>query len=217
MNVKFREPFSGFSHAFGAIVSFIGLVILISAQIYSNNYNTITIISALVFGISLICLYTASSVYHLTVAKDSIIKSLRKLDHAMIFILIAGTYTPVCAVLLNEPLKYIMLGAIWTVAICGIIFKLAWINCPSWLSSAIYIGMGWMAIFIIKPLTAVIPSSGLFLLILGGVLYTIGGVIYCLEKKGVTRKFGAHEIFHIFVILGSLAHYVFIFKYVFKL
>lgn len=217
MNTKFREPFSGFSHIFGAIISLIGLVLLIIAQIHTDNYNTITIISALIFGISLICLYTASGIYHLTIAKDSVIKSLRKLDHAMIFILIAGTYTPVCAVLLDAPLKFIMLGAIWTVALCGIIFKLAWINCPSWLSSAIYIGMGWMAIFIIKPLAYAIPTTGLALLILGGVLYTIGGVIYCLEKKGVTRKFGAHEIFHIFVILGSLAHYIFIFKYVFNL
>lgn len=217
MNAKFREPFSGFSHVFGAIVSLLGLVLLLVAQFYSNNFNAITIISAIVFGLSLICLYTASSVYHLTVAKDSIIKVLRKVDHAMIFILIAGTYTPVCALLLNAPLKYIMLGIIWTIAIAGIIFKLAWINCPSWLSSGIYIGMGWLAIFIIKPLSAVIPTSGLLLLILGGILYTIGGVIYCLEKKGITRKFGAHEIFHIFVILGSLVHYIFIFKYVFKL
>lgn len=217
MNAKFREPFSGFSHVFGAIVSLLGLVLLLVAQFYSNNFNAITIISAIVFGLSLICLYTASSVYHLTIAKDSIIKVLRKVDHAMIFILIAGTYTPVCAILLNAPLKYIMLGIIWTIAIAGIIFKLAWINCPSWLSSGIYIGMGWLAIFIIKPLSAVIPTSGLLLLILGGILYTIGGVIYCLEKKGITRKFGAHEIFHIFVILGSLVHYIFIFKYVFKL
>ena len=217
MNIKFREPFSGFSHMFGAIISFLGLVFLLIAQIYTNNYNTNTIISTLIFGFSLICLYTASSVYHLTVAKDSIIKALRKVDHAMIFILIAGTYTPVCAILLEAPLKYLMLGLIWGVAICGIIFKIAWINCPSWLSSAIYIVMGWMALFVFKPLSAVIPNSGLFLLILGGVLYTIGGIIYCVEKKGVTRKFGAHEIFHIFVILGSIAHYIFIYKYVFRL
>lgn len=217
MNIKFREPFSGFSHVFGAIISLVGLIFLLFALIYTNNISLITLMSAVIFGVSLICLYTASSVYHLTIAKDSIIKSLRKLDHAMIFILIAGTYTPVCALLLEAPLKYYMLGAIWTVAIIGIIFKLAWINCPSWLSSSIYIGMGWMAIFIIKPLSVVIPTSGIILLVMGGILYTIGGVIYCLEKKGVTRKFGAHEIFHIFVILGSLAHYLFIFKYVFKL
>ena len=217
MNIKFREPFSGFSHMFGAIISLLGLVFLLFAQIYTNNYNINTIISTLIFGLSLICLYTASSVYHLTIAKDSIIKTLRKVDHAMIFIMIAGTYTPVCAILLDAPLKYLMLGLIWGVAICGIIFKIAWINCPSWLSSAIYILMGWMALFVFKPLSAVVSSWGLFLLILGGVLYTIGGVIYCLEKKGVTRKFGAHEIFHIFVILGSIAHYIFIYKYVFKL
>lgn len=217
MNAKFREPFSGFSHVFGAIISFLGLVLLLSVQIYTDNYNLVTILSTLIFGVSLILLYTASSVYHLTIAKDSIIKILRKIDHSMIFILIAGTYTPVCMVLLSAPLKYYMLGLIWSIAICGIIFKLAWINCPSWLSATIYISMGWMALFIFKPLSLVVPPVGIFILILGGVLYTIGGVIYCLEKKGITRSFGAHEIFHIFVILGSVAHYIFIYKFVFKL
>ena len=217
MNAKFREPFSGFSHVFGAVISFLGLVLLLCVQIHTDNYNLVTISSALIFGVSLILLYTASSVYHLTIAKDSIIKILRKIDHSMIFILIAGTYTPVCMVLLSAPLKYYMLGLIWSIAICGIIFKLAWINCPSWLSAAIYISMGWMALFIFKPLSLVVPSTGIFILILGGVLYTIGGVIYCLEKKGITRSFGAHEIFHIFVILGSIAHYIFIYKFVFKL
>lgn len=217
MNAKFREPFSGFSHVFGAVISLIGMVILLFLQIYTNNYNVITITSAVIFGLSLIMLYTASSVYHLTVAKDSIIKVLRKIDHAMIFVLIAGTYTPICMILLDAPLKYYMLGIIWFIALVGIIFKMVWINCPSWLSAAIYIGMGWMAIFILKPLASAIPLSGLWMLISGGVLYTIGGVIYCIEKKGITRSFGAHEIFHIFVILGSIAHYIFIYKFVFNL
>ncbi len=217
MNAKFREPFSGFSHVFGAVISFVGLLILLFAQIYTHNYNAITIASAVIFGISLILLYTASGVYHLTVAKDSVIKVLRKIDHAMIFILIAGTYTPICMILLSAPLKYYMLGIIWSMALCGIIFKIAWINCPSWLSAAIYIFMGWMAVFILKPLSSVIPTAGLWLLISGGILYTIGGVIYAIEKKGVTRRFGAHEIFHIFVILGSATHYIFIYKFVFNL
>lgn len=217
MNAKFREPFSGFSHVFGAVISLIGMVILLFLQIYTNNYNVITITSALIFGLSLIMLYTASSVYHLTVAKDSIIKVLRKIDHAMIFVLIAGTYTPICMILLDAPLKYYMLSIIWSIALVGIIFKIVWINCPSWLSSAIYIGMGWMAIFILKPLASAIPLSGLWMLISGGILYTIGGVIYCIEKKGITRSFGAHEIFHIFVILGSIAHYIFIYKFVYNL
>ncbi|MEG0306614.1 MAG: hemolysin III family protein [Clostridium sp.] len=217
MNTNFREPFSGFSHIFGAAISFLGICFLIIKQISANNYDFYTLISTIIFGLSLILLYTASSVYHLTIAKDSVIKFLRKLDHAMIFVLIAGTYTPICLVLLSNPLKYYMLFTIWGMALAGIIFKMIWINCPSWLSSSIYILMGWMAIFIFGPLSSVVSASGLFILILGGVLYTIGGVIYCLEKKGVHRSFGAHEIFHIFVILGSMAHYYFIYKYVLNL
>lgn len=217
MNTKFREPFSGFSHLFGAVFSLIGMFVLIAAQVTTNNYTTLSITAAVIFGLSLILLYTASGVYHLTQAKDSVINILRKIDHAMIFVLIAGTYTPICMVLLNGTTKGVMLITIWTMAIIGIIFKVLWINCPSWLSASIYIIMGWMAIFIIKPLASVVPQVGLAMLVLGGVLYTIGGVIYCLEKVGCKRKFGAHEVFHIFVILGSLAHYIFIYKYVFML
>jgi len=216
-NSKFREPFSGFSHMLGAIISLLGLVFLLFAQLHSNNYNLYTLISTVIFGISLILLYTASSVYHLTVAKDSIINILRKIDHAMIFVLIAGTYTPICIVLLETPIRYYMLAIIWAVAIIGILFKLCWINCPSWLSSTIYIAMGWMAIFIFNPLSKVVSSRGLSILVLGGVLYTIGGIIYCLERKGKHRTFGAHEIFHIFVLLGSFTHYYFIYRYVFNL
>lgn len=217
MNTKFREPFSGFSHLFGAVFSLIGMFVLIAAQVTTNNYTTLSITAAVIFGLSLILLYTASGVYHLTQAKDSVINILRKIDHAMIFVLIAGTYTPICMVLLNGTTKGVMLITIWTMAIIGIIFKVLWINCPSWLSASIYIIMGWIAIFIIKPLASVVPQVGLAMLVLGGVLYTIGGVIYCLEKVGCKRKFGAHEVFHIFVILGSLAHYIFIYKYVFML
>jgi len=217
MNAKFREPFSGFSHAFGAVVSLVGLFVLLFTQISTNNYDSYTLISSIVFGCSLILLYTASSVYHLTVANESVIKFLRKMDHAMIFVLIAGTYTPICLILLDGVTKYLMLSIIWGIALLGIIFKIAWINCPSWLSSTIYIAMGWMAVFIIKPLSSAVPLKGILFLVLGGVLYTIGGVIYCLEKKGTLRKFGAHEIFHIFVLLGSVAHYYFIYQYVFNL
>lgn len=217
INSKFREPFSGFSHMIGAIISLLGLCFLLFVQLYTNNYNLYTLISTIIFGISLILLYTASSVYHLTIAKESIINILRKIDHAMIFVLIAGTYTPICLVLLETPIKYYMLSSIWGIAIVGILFKVYWIDCPSWLSSAIYIVMGWMAIFILNPLSKVVSSNGLLILVLGGVLYTIGGVIYCLERKGKHRTFGAHEIFHIFVLLGSITHYYFIYRYVFNL
>lgn len=217
INSKFREPFSGFSHMIGAIISLLGLCFLLFVQLYTNNYNLYTLISTVIFGISLILLYTASSVYHLTIAKESIINILRKIDHAMIFVLIAGTYTPICLVLLETPIKYYMLSSIWGIAIVGILFKVYWIDCPSWLSSAIYIVMGWMAIFILNPLSKVVSSKGLLILVLGGVLYTIGGVIYCLERKEKHRTFGAHEIFHIFVLLGSITHYYFIYRYVFNL
>jgi len=217
MNTKFREPFSGFSHLFGVIISVLGLVTLIYRQLILDNYSAYSLLSSIIFGVSLILLYSASTIYHLTISKDSVIKFLRKLDHSMIFVLIAGTYTPICVILLEGATRYTMLTIIWGIALIGVIFKTLWITCPSWLSSTIYVIMGWSAVFIMSPLSKVVPLKGLLLLIIGGVLYTIGAVIYCLEKNGVKRKFGAHEIFHIFVLMGSFTHYVFIYKYVFHL
>jgi hemolysin III len=214
---KFREPVSGFTHLFGAIVSLVGLVMLLYKQFTIGKYTSFSIVASLVFGLSLVFLYTASTVYHLVISKEGVIKLLRKLDHSMIFVLIAGTYTPICLIALESYWRWGVFCTIWGLAIMGIIFKFLWIDCPSWLSTTLYVGMGWLALIVFSPLSKVLSSEGLLYLVLGGVLYTVGAVIYCIEKKGTKRTFGAHEIFHIFVLLGSLSHYWLVFRYIITL
>ena len=206
---KFREPVSGLTHLFGAILSILGLNILIQHSVITYKSSLI------VFGISLILLYTASSVYHLVSASDKAIMILRRIDHSMIYVLIAGTYTPICMIALKGRLGSSLCAAIWALALTGIILKIFWFNAPRWLYTFFYVFMGWIAIFAIYPLTKAISFSGILWLIAGGVSYTIGAVIYAAKWPKITSElFGFHEIFHIFVLLGSFCHFWMMFKYV---
>ena len=145
---------------------------------------------------------------------DAILLKLRKLDHAMIFILIAGSYTPFCLLSLQGAWKWSIIIIVWSLALIGIILKIVWMNMPRWVSTGFYIGMGWIALFALKPLYDSLPIGGFFFLLLGGAMYTIGGIIYGTKKPNFSPNFGFHEIFHIFVMLGSLCHYWAVFKYV---
>ena len=206
---KFREPVSGLTHLFGAILSILGLNILIQHSVITYKSSLI------VFGISLILLYTASSVYHLVYASDKAIMVLRRIDHSMIYILIAGTYTPICLIALKGHLGSILCIAIWALALTGIILKIFWFNAPRWLYTFFYVFMGWIAVFAIYPLLKAISFSGVLWLMAGGISYTIGAVIYAAKWPKITSElFGFHEIFHIFVLLGSFCHFWMIFKYV---
>ena len=197
MKAYIREPINGFTHLGGAILSFIGLLALVIKTTLTSP-NIINIAAVIIFGISLILLYSASATYHLVVSSDNVIAFLRKIDHSMIFILIAGSYTPFCLIGLKGIIGWITFSVISTIAICGVLFKMIWFNCPRWISTSIYIGMGWIS-----------------LLVLGGILYTIGAVIYGLKPRALKFKnLGFHEIFHIFILLGSLAHFFAVFKYV---
>ncbi|MEG2650165.1 MAG: hemolysin III family protein, partial [Eubacterium sp.] len=138
---------------------------------------------------------------------------LKKLDHAMIFLLIAGSYTPFCLLCLTGPMRIGMMAAIWGVAIIGILMMVFWIGMPRWLNTTLYIALGWFALFALKPLYEALPTGGFVLLILGGVLYTIGGVMYGLKKPNFSQRWGFHEIFHIFVLLGSACHFAAVFRY----
>ena len=182
---------------------------------FTNNTSTTGIISIVIFGISLILLYTVSGTYHGVISTDKVISFLQKLDHSMIFILIAGSYAPFCLITLNKAGGKTMFLIMITIAILGIAFKLCWFNCPRWLQTALYIGMGWAAAFMIKPLSSILPATSIFWLVLGGVLYTIGGIIYGMKpEKLKIGNFGFHEIFHIFVLLGSLSHFICVFSFV---
>ena len=213
MEKYLREPINSITHWIGAILSLFALIAMLVKGVLSNS-SAVTIASVIIFGISLILLYSVSATYHGVITSDKIIYRLRKLDHSMIFILIAGSYAPFCLIALGGSKGTVFFSIIASIAVAGILFRMLWFNCPRWLQTALYIGLGWAAIFMIKPLSQVLSPVSLSLLVLGGVLYTIGGVIYGLKpKKLQLGKFGFHEIFHIFIILGSLCHFLCVFIY----
>lgn len=212
MKQYFREPINALTHLSGAILSVIGTIILLNHT--SLKLTPVVIISILIFGISLVMLYTTSGIYHLVYTTDAILLKLKKLDHSMIFILIAGSYTPFCLLALSGAWRVWIMSIVWVLAISGITLKIFWIQMPRWLSTGFYIGMGWIALFALKPLYDSLSFGGFFFLVLGGIMYTVGGVIYALKKPNLCKAFGFHELFHVFVMLGSLCHYWAVFEYV---
>ncbi|GAA0078456.1 hemolysin III family protein [Clostridium sp. CTA-5] len=214
MTKYLREPVNGLTHLIGAILSLIGLI-LMTSKLITNNGSLTEYFAVILFGVSMILLYSASATYHSVIANSKVIKSLKKLDHSMIFVLITGSYAPFCLVALQNSTGNKLFTAVATAGILGIIFKLLWVTCPRWLSSVMYIVIGWFAIFAIYPLSKVLSTSGLNLLILGGLMYTIGGIIYALKKDKIKiGVFGSHEIFHIFIMLGTLCHFICVFFYI---
>ena len=207
-----REPVNALTHLLGAVLSIIGTIVLFNYT--EAPLNPVAIISILIFGISLAALYTTSGIYHLVHTTDAILTKLRKLDHSMIFLLIAGSYTPFCMLSLSGAWQWSIIIIVWSLALIGIILKMFWIDMPRWLSTGFYIGMGWIALFALKPLYDSLSMGGFFFLLLGGIMYTLGGIIYGIKKPNFSPEFGFHEIFHIFVLLGSFCHYWSIFKYV---
>jgi len=214
MNNYLREPINGFTHLFGAILSFIGLLALVIKTALQGP-SAVALTAVIIFGISMILLYSASATYHLVVSTEKVISYLRRIDHAMIFLLIAGSYTPFCLIALKGTAGWVLFSVIIAIAIVGISFKLIWFNCPRWLSTGIYVLMGWLAVFLIGPLKKALSPQGLELLIIGGVFYTIGAIIYATKPNFLKSKYlGFHEIFHIFIMFGTLTHFLCVFKYV---
>ena len=213
MYKKFREPINSITHLSGALLSLIALFAMLTKGI-TTNASDVSIASVSIFGFSLILLYTVSGTYHGIISSDKIIKFFQRLDHSMIFILIAGSYAPFCLIGLGGTLGRNMFIILISIALAGIIFKLCWFNAPRWLQTALYIAMGWSAIFVIKPLSASLPPMSIILLVLGGIFYTIGGIIYATKSKKIRiGSFGFHEIFHIFVLLGSITHFICVFVF----
>lgn len=210
MKRTIKDPFSSISHMVGFVAAIPILIILIvkSEDVYS-------IVSFAIFGAALMLLYGASATYHAINAKEKINNILRRLDHMMIFVLIAGTYTPICLVCLRGTVGYILLAAIWICAILGMILKVVWMDAPRWVSTAIYVFMGWLVVFAFYPLIQSVSLTGIAFLVAGGLAYTLGAVIYALKWPKITTKyFGFHDLFHLFVLAGSAFHIVFMFIYV---
>ena len=194
------------SHAFGLVLSIVALVfMLVRASLYGNAWH---VVSVSIFGASLILLYTASAFYHS--AKDPKIRSrLRVFDHATIYILIAGTYTPFTLVTLHGSIGWTVFGISWAMAVSGVVLKLFYTGRYDVLSTLMYVFMGWIIMFAIKPLVNSLPLEGLYWLIAGGVAYTTGAILYGIKQI----KFN-HAIFHMFVLLGSFCHFMAVYFYV---
>ncbi|MGL4362602.1 MAG: PAQR family membrane homeostasis protein TrhA [Cellulosilyticaceae bacterium] len=214
MKSNVREPINAYTHLIGAGLSLIGTILLLIQGARLSPLTTTVTISIIIFGLSLVALYTTSGIYHLVHATDAVLLKLKKLDHSMIFILIAGSYTPFCMLSLTGAWRVSIMSIVWSIAIIGIFLKMFWIHMPRWLSTGLYIGMGWIALFALKPLYHSLPIGGFSFLVAGGIMYTIGGVIYGLKKPNISKTFGFHELFHIFVMLGSLCHYWAVFRYI---
>ncbi len=215
MQITIREPGSAITHFIGMMMAIIAATPLMVKTATDADHTAF--IAMAVFICSMIALYAASAIYHSVNVKDSVLKLFRKLDHMMIFVLIAGSYTPVCLIVLNNRLGYTLLAAVWGIAIVGMIVNLCWITCPKWFSSLLYIAMGWACLGVFGTLWNTLSRSAFLWLLAGGIVYTAGGVIYALKLPVFNAKhknFGSHEIFHLFVMGGSICHFIFMYLYV---
>lgn len=197
------------THLAGALLAAAGLAKM-TYDAWNRGEGLSAVVSVIVFGASMVLLYCTSSVYHWCCAIHArAAVFMQRLDHMAIFVLIAGTYTPVCVIRLGWPVGCIMLALVWGVAAAGFFLKIFWMDAPVWLSCTIYIAMGWTAAFFIVPLWRALSLAELAWLAAGGLLYTVGAVIFALERPRLKfRWFGSHELFHLFVMGGSFCHYI---------
>ena len=208
-----REPFSSYSHFIGAVLSGAGLFILLIRLLFDQSVTGPLAAAAVLFCLSLIALYAASSVYHYSGRGEIVLRRLKKLDHSMIYVLIAGSYTPIVLRFMPAPRNYAFLGVIWLIALTGIAIKLLWIDAPRLIGTALYLALGWAIAFDFGVVLSM-PAPAIALLAAGGLAYTLGGIIYITKKPDLGHIIGFHELFHLFVIAGSLCHYVMVFLYV---
>jgi hemolysin III len=202
---KFREPVSGLTHLGGAIAALIGEITLLIIV----WFDKVKVFSILVYGLSLIALFSASAAYHLILADSKINQILRKLDHSAIYLLISGTYTPFCILALKGFYHWGMLAIIWSLALAGIIVKIFYVKAPRWLNATIYVMMGWLGISAVGQFITTVTIGASIWLFVGGVIYTLGAVVYATKIFNfVPGKFGFHEVWHIFVLLAATAHFI---------
>ena len=203
--LKARDPFSCYSHFVGAVLSVSGLLILLLRLLFDPDISGQLAGAAVVFCLSLIALYSASSVYHFSLRGEAVLRRLKKLDHSMIYVLIAGSYTPIILKFMPEPRSFLFLGVIAV--------KLLWIDAPRLIGTALYLALGWAIAFDFGVVLSM-PSPAIALLAAGGLAYTAGGIIYISKRPNFSTLLGFHELFHLFVIVGSICHYLMVMLYV---
>jgi len=204
-----REPINSLTHLFGMMMALIALPFVLIKSITPVQY-----IAMVIFILGLVGLYGTSALYHGIKRPPQILAKWRKADHMMIYILIAATYTPICLITLKGPIGYTLLSIIWGLSIGGIVLKLFWLNMPRKLYTALYVILGWAAIFAIYPIYQAVGLIATLLLVLGGIAYTVGAIIYARKPNFKIASFGFHEIFHLFILLGSSLHFLMIYFYV---
>lgn len=212
---KLKDPGSAITHFIGMMMTMFAATPLILRAMRAPD--TVHVISLSIFIVSMILLYAASTTYHTFDLSERTNKILKKLDHCMIFVLIAGSYTPICLIVLHGRTGLMLLALVWSIAILGIIFKLCWVTCPKWVSSVLYIAMGWVCVLAFTQILNSLPAAAFNWLLAGGIIYTVGGIIYALKLpifNAHHKYFGSHEIFHLFVMAGSICHFIMMFEYV---
>lgn len=203
--MRIREPFNGVSHLVGLLLAGVGTFLLLRLAREPEQ-----LVAFGIYGATLIVLYAVSALYHTLPLAERPLRALRTLDHIAIYFLIAGTYTPVALITLKGALGWTILGSVWLVALAGIPFKLFFLDAPVWLSTATYLGMGYLALIAVVPIARAISLEGLLWLLAGGIAYTIGAVIYARRRPDpFPGRFGHHEIWHLLVLTGSACHFAF--------
>lgn len=204
-----KDPGSALTHFIGIILVLLAALPLL--QRAARGEHPVYLLSLIIFVCSMFLLYSASTIYHTFNLSEKINKRLRKLDHIMIYVLIAGSYTPVCLITLQKAGGTSLFLLVWGIALLGIVQCIFFINCPKWVSAVLYIAMGWLCVFSFSDILALLERSAFVWLLAGGIVYTIGGIIYACKFPVFNRlhkNFGSHEIFHCFVLAGSLCHFV---------
>lgn len=204
MIVRFREPVNGVTHMVGALLAALGLIWLVGL----THGDLAKMISVIIYGVSMIALYSASAIYHLVNGSERLILWLKRFDHAAIYILIAGTYTPFCYNVLSDGWRWLMLGLVWGLAVVGVVYKLCFLRDGSYLSILFYVVMGWVGLLVLPQALHLLPPSVIVLILAGGLFYTIGAVIFGIERPNFHPLFGHHELWHLFVLGGSTFHFV---------
>jgi hemolysin III len=203
---RFREPLNGLTHLAGGLLASVGLGVLLATAARAGRVDQLVAFG--IFGFSLIALYTASALYHLLPLSPAGVARLRRVDHMSIFLLIAGTYTPFCLLALDGGWRVGLLGLVWGLALCGILLKLFWMDAPRWLSVALYLGIGWVAVIAAPALFRAVPIGGMAWVLAGALVYSAGALIYGLRRPNpMPGVFGFHELWHLFVVAGSACHF----------
>ena len=209
---KLREPVNAISHGAGALGAVIALTLMVVfAAIRADHWH---VISFAVFGSTLILMYMSSFFYHAVRVSEKALAVFRQVDHIMIFMVIAGSYTPLCLIPLRGPWGWTLFGTVWGIAVAGIFLKLFFMGAPRWISTLIYLSMGWLCVVAIYPLVNTLSPMALLWMALGGLFYSVGAIVYALKRPNpFPGIFGFHEIWHCFVILGSACHFWLSFKH----